>query len=449
MSSPRGQFSSRIGFILAASGSAVGLGNIWGFPTNAAENGGGAFVLVYFLLAFCLAYPALMAELIIGRHTRANMVSALQIISPGKNARLLGKLTGFYGIIVAALILSFYSIVAGWMLAYLLEPMVNLSGLPGLANWLTAFSAPRNLLFCAIFLVVTCAVISSGVEHGIEKWSCRLMPALLAMMVFLIVYVLTQPGAVDGLKLYLIPDFSRIGDPKLILSALGQAFFSLSLGVGTMLIYGSYLRPDDNLPAMGAIVTALDSSVAFLAGLLVLPAMFVARHQGVEIYTAQGTLMAGPDLIFQTLPALFQTMAGGTVVALLFFTLLSIAALTSSISMLEVPVSYTLEQHVASRPMATWLSGAIVFAISTVIVMNFDTLFAVVVTLTTRYSQPLLGLMLCVFATWVWRRDQVLEEIRRGLPDVQHSLFWRIWPGYAKFCCPALIPMVLAQSLMN
>ena len=163
----------------------------------------------------------------------------------------------------------------------------------------------------------------------------------------------------------------------------------------------------------------------------------------------QGALMAGPDLIFQTLPALFKTMAGGTVVALLFFTLLSIAALTSSISMLEVPVSYTLEQHVASRPMATWLSGAIVFAISAVIVMNFDTLFAAVVTLTTHYSQPLLGLMLCVFATWVWRRDRVLEEIRRGLPDVQHSLFWRIWPGYAKFCCPALILLVLAQSLMN
>jgi len=450
MSAHRGEFSSKAGFILAASGSAVGLGNIWGFPTNAAENGGGAFVLMYFLLAFCLAYPALMAELVIGRYTKANMVHALQAIAPGRLSKLLGKLTGFYGILVASLILAFYSIVAGWMLAYFFEPVATLLGLKTLASWLTSDSIVRNLVLCFLFLALTCSVIVAGVEEGIEKWSCRLMPALFLMMAGLIVYVMLQPGAITGLKLYLIPDFNQLLDPKLVVSALGQAFFSLSLGVGTMLIYGSYLRPEESLPSMGAIVTLVDSSIAFLAGLLVLPALFVAQQQGLSIYTESGSLIAGPDLIFQTIPALFKTM--GTVgiwVAMAFFALMSIAALTSSISMLEVPVSFTIEHHATHRRSATWLIGAIIFACSSVIIINFDALFGLVVTLATEYSQPLLGLMICVFATWVWHRDLVLEEIRSGHPDVEQSLFWKIWPHYAKYCCPILILVLLAQSFIN
>ncbi|MEZ5530215.1 MAG: sodium-dependent transporter [Porticoccaceae bacterium] len=450
MSTSRGTFSSKAGFILAASGSAVGLGNIWGFPTNAAENGGAAFVLMYFVLAFCLAYPALMAELIIGRYTKANMVHALQAISPGPTARTVGRLTGYYGILVASLILSFYAIVAGWMIAYLCEPLASLAGLNGLGNWLTGQSHGRNLLFTGIFLALTCAVIAAGVEHGIEKWSCRLMPALFLLMGGLILYVLLQPGAAEGLRVYLVPDFSQLSNPKLVISALGQAFFSLSLGVGTMLIYGSYLRPEENLPAMGAIVTLVDSSVAFLAGLLVLPALFVAQQQGLNIYTEAGSLMAGPDLIFQTLPALFDGMGTtGLLVALVFFALMSIAALTSSISMLEAPVSYTIENHATRRRSATWLTGCAIFAVSSLIIFNFDALFGLVVTLTTEYSQPLLGLMLCIFATWVWHRDLVLEEIRSGHPEVEHSLFWKIWPGYAKYCCPVLIALMLGQSLIG
>jgi len=447
-STKRGEFSSKAGFILAASGSAVGLGNIWGFPTNAAENGGGAFVVMYFLLAFCLAYPALMAELVIGRYTKANMVHALQTISPGKLSKKIGKLTGCYGILVASLILSFYSIVAGWMLAYLLEPLALLNGLDGVAEWLTGDGKARNLVLTAVFLSLTCTVIAAGVEQGIEKWSCRLMPALFLLMGGLILYVMLQPGAVEGLKVYLIPDFGQLSDPKLIVSALGQAFFSLSLGVGTMLIYGSYLRPEENLPAMGAIVTLVDSSVAFLAGLLVLPTLFVAQKHGLNIYTDSGGLIAGPDLIFQTLPALFDSMgATGIWIALIFFALMSIAALTSSISMLEVPVSYTIENHARHRRAATWLAGALIFAASALIIVNFDALFGLVVTLTTEYSQPLLGLLLCVFATWVWHRDMVLDEIRNGHPEVEHSLFWKIWPSYAKYCCPLLILLLLAQSL--
>ena len=443
-----GEFSSRLAFIFAASGSAVGLGNIWGFPTNAAENGGAAFLVMYLILAFLLAYPAMMAELIIGRHTRANMVNALQSISPGQTAKTIGKWTGVAGMVTAGLILSFYSIVAGWFLAFMLEPMTAVLGLATASNWLTEFSLLRNIGFAGLFILLTVMIISAGVEQGIEKWSSRLMPSLFLLMAGLILYVLTQDGALQGLRHYLVPDFSQITDPNLIVSAMGQAFFSMSLGVGTMLVYGSYIRADENLPVVGALVTLTDTSVAFLAGLLVLPAIFVAQHLGVTIYAESGNLIAGPDLIFQVLPALFNGMGGtGLLVALAFFVLMSIAAVTSSISMLEVPVSYAVEAHQVSRHRATWLIGLLVFAVSATICVNFDALFGLVITLTTERAQPLLSMMLCIFAGWVFYRNSILNELKNGSPEVEHSLFWKIWPLYVRLFCPALILLTFAQGL--
>jgi len=444
----RGEFSSRLAFIFAASGSAVGLGNIWGFPTNAAENGGAAFLVMYLILAFLLAYPAMMAELIIGRHTRANMVNALQSISPGQTAKTIGKWTGVAGMVTAGLILSFYSIVAGWFLAFMLEPMTAVLGLATASNWLTEFSLLRNIGFAGLFILLTVMIISAGVEQGIEKWSSRLMPSLFLLMAGLILYVLTQDGALQGLRHYLVPDFSQITDPNLIVSAMGQAFFSMSLGVGTMLVYGSYIRADENLPVVGALVTLTDTSVAFLAGLLVLPAIFVAQHLGVTIYAESGNLIAGPDLIFQVLPALFNGMGGtGLLVALAFFVLMSIAAVTSSISMLEVPVSYAVEAHQVSRHRATWLIGLLVFAVSATICVNFDALFGLVITLTTERAQPLLSMMLCIFAGWIFYRNSILNELKNGSPEVEHSLFWKIWPLYVRLFCPALILLTFAQGL--
>jgi NSS family neurotransmitter:Na+ symporter len=444
----RGVFSSRLAFIFAASGSAVGLGNIWGFPTNAAENGGAAFVLMYLILAFLLAYPAMMAELIIGRHTRSNMVNALQSISSGQTAKTVGTAVGVAGMITAALILCFYAIVAGWMIAFMFEPATSLLGFTELGSWLTDFSLARNIGFSALFILLTVLIISAGVEQGIEKWSSRLMPSLFALLFGLILYVLTQDGAVEGLKHYLVPDFSQMTNPKLIVSAMGQAFFSMSLGVGTMLIYGSYIRKDENLPVVGALVTLTDTSVAFLAGLLVLPAIFVAQNLGVTIYTEAGTLIAGPDLIFQVLPALFEGMgSAGLLVGFAFFVLMSIAAVTSSISMLEVPVSYAVEQHTVGRVKATWLVGLIIFAISATISLNFDSLFGFVITLTTERAQPLLSMVLCIFAGWVFYRNSILQELKEGSPQVENSLFWKIWPLYVKFFCPALILLTFAQGL--
>ena len=446
----RGQFSSRLGFIFAASGSAVGLGNIWGFPTNAAENGGAAFVLMYLILAFLLAYPALMAELIIGRHTRSNMVDAMQAIASGPTAKSVGKLTGILGMVTASLILCFYSIVAGWMIAFLLEPVAVAFNLPALGSWLTDFSLSRNIGFSALFVLLTVLIISSGVEQGIEKWSQRLMPALFVLFAGLIIYVLTQEGAMAGLKVYLVPDFSQMSDPKLIVSAMGQAFFSMSLGVGTMLVYGSYISGDENLPLVGALVTLTDMGVAFLAGLLVLPAMFVAQHLGVTITGEGGSLIAGPDLIFKVLPALFDGMGStGLLVGLGFFALMSIAAVTSSISMLEVPVSYAVEAHKLDRLKATWLVGLVIFAVSAVISANFDSLFGFVITLTTERAQPLLSMVVCIFAGWVFHRNSILQEIQAGNPDVEQGLFWKIWPGYVKFLCPVLILVTLAQGFIG
>ncbi len=450
MAAARGEFSSRLGFILAASGSAVGLGNIWGFPTQTASNGGAAFLVIYLLMAFCLAYPAFMAELIIGRHAQANAVRALTSIANGPAARRAGALTGYVGIITAALILSFYAIVAGWMIAYFIAPVAELLGFEGVAQWLTDFGVARNIVFTVVVMVLTIGIICGGVKEGIEKWSTRLMPALLIILLLLIVYVMTLDGAVEGVKAYLVPDFSQAINLKLIVSALGQAFFSMSLGVGTMLIYGSYVSKRENISSLGFIVTLVDIGIAFLAGLLIIPAMYVAQKNGVAIYDAAGQLIAEDRLIFTVLPALFDTMGFvGMLVAFAFFVLMAIASLTSSISMLEVPVAYAVENHGIGRLRATWLLGGVITLISVMIILNFETLFGLTVRVTTRYSEPLLGLSLCVFAGWIWNRNQLVEEVKQGFEGAEYSLFMKIWPTYVRYVCPVAILVVFIQLVFS
>ncbi|OUS12775.1 sodium-dependent transporter [Gammaproteobacteria bacterium 53_120_T64] len=444
----RGQFSSRFGFITAATGSAVGLGNIWGFPTQTASHGGGAFVLVYLILAFLLAYPALMAELIIGRHTRHNMVAALPQLCNRPTLQVFGRATGLYGVLTACLILGFYAIVAGWLMAQIPAAIADISGQAVAKQWFSQSSLARDGLFCALFSALTAAIVARGVKDGIERWSTRLMPALIVLMLGLAATVLTLPGAMEGLRLYLIPDFTLITNPGLLGSAMGQAFFSLSLGVGTMLIYGSYVSNSDNLPLTGAYVALVDTGIAFLAGLLIIPAMFVAQQRGIRIYKADDTLIAGPDLILQTLPDLFNSLGVvGSIIGLVFFVLLTIAALTSSISMLEVPVSFALEQFKLSRRRATCWVAATIFTFSLLILFNFDALFGAVVKISTQYSQPLLGVLLCLFAGWALHRNQLLREISAGFPAAEQSLFWKIWPGYIRFVCPLLIIAMFVQNL--
>lgn len=443
--STRGEFSSRLGFVLAAAGSAVGLGNIWGFPSQVAQNGGAAFVLVYLVLAFFLAYPVLMAELIIGRATRANVVDALGVITRSKA----GRYVGLWGAVTASLILSFYAIVAGWMLAYFVESTLSLFLANSSLTWLVDFSISRNWLFCLLFLIFTAAIVTGGVRQGIEKWSVRLMPTLVMLIVALIIYVSLQDGAAEGWRAYLIPDFSKVTDPELLISAMGQAFFSMSLGVGTMLVYGSYIAKSENLPSLGASVALVDIGVAVLAGMLIIPAMYVAQANGVAIFTESGELIAGDALIFNVLPSLFSSIGAiGVVIACVFFALMGIAAVTSSISMLEVPVSYLVEDKAIPRTKAVWVMTLIILGFSSIIIFNFDSLFGLVISITTQYSQPLLGLIMCVFVGWVWRRNAILSELKEGFSGAEQSLFWKIWPVYVKFVCPVIIGVMFIRTVL-
>lgn len=440
----RGEFSSKLGFILAAAGSAVGLGNIWGFPTEVASNGGAAFVMVYIILAFVLAYPVLMAELIIGRATRANMLDALETVTQSA----LGRWTGALGLLTVCLILAFYAIIAGWMIAYVFESFAGVLSLQSLSQWLVEPSISRNIGFMLLFVALTASIVIGGVSGGIERWSVRLMPTLFALIILLVVYVSTLPGAGEGWTAYLVPDFTRVLNSELLINAMGQAFFSMSLGVGTMLIYGSYINKKENLPSLGASVALVDIAVAVLAGMLIIPAMYVALHNGVQIFDTAGTLIEGDKLVFTVLPALFDTMGSiGPLIAIIFFALMVIAALTSSISMLEVPVAYVVENKNVSRYRAVALVAGGIATLSAIITLNFDFLFGFVVTLTTKFNQPLLGLLLSIYTGWLWSRHKILNELRSGFEQVEYSVFWKIWPWYLKFVCPMIILMLFYRSI--
>ena len=214
-----------------------------------------------------------------------------------------------------------------------------------------------------------------------------------------------------------------------------------------MLIYGSYISEKESLPSLGAQVTLIDISIAVMAGFLILPAMYVALHNGVEIFAANGALISEDTLIFTVLPALFDSMGtAGAIVGLLFFLLMSIAALTSSISMLEVPVAAVVEQTDVKRTKAAYLTGALILAVSVLIILNFSALFGAVIALTTRYTQPLLGMMFCIYVGWIWHRNGVLEELKKGSPNVAEGIFWKIWPVYVKFFCPVIVLMIFVQA---
>ncbi|MGO4998748.1 sodium-dependent transporter [Oceanisphaera sp. W20_SRM_FM3] len=443
----RAQFSSKLGFVMAAAGSAIGVGNIWGFPTQAASNGGGAFLLVYLLFIFLLGYPMLVAEITIGRYGQANPFRALQKLTANKSCKLIAGFVGLASILTVSFIFTFYAIVSGWFVAFAAEPIASLVGADGSALWMTEFSTARNLLFTLLFALLSLYVVSRGLEQGIEKWSTRLMPLLFLMLLVLTGYMLLQPGASEGLKVYLVPDFNRVLSREVLIGALGQSFFSLSLGAAVMMLYGSYLNRQANIPALAAQVTLLDTGVAFMAGLLILPAMYVAQHNGVTIFADDGSLLSSDTLVFSVLPALFNTMGAAQYpVAFAFFMLMIVAALTSAISMLEAPVSLVLESSTLSRIKATWLVTAVCTLFSVVIVFNFGSLFGLVITITTQYAQPLVSMCITLYAGWVWRRNAVLTEMQQGNPELAQGLFWKIWPWYVRFVCPALVLLVIVQS---
>ena len=436
----RDSFHSRLGFVLAAAGAAIGLGNIWGFPTQAANNGGGAFLVVYLVVTFLLALPALYAEIYIGNQAQTNPVSALANAC-GKRFKKLGHNAGIMGIVGAMMMLSFYTIVAGWMLAHALASLTELMGLIDLSQWLSTSSTLRNLIFTPIFIVLSAAIVHQGVHSGIERWSSRLMPLLLVMLIGLILYIVQQDGAKEGLTLYLVPDFSQITEPKLVIAAMGQAFFSLAIGVGAMMAYGSYMPKGQSVGKLVLSITLLDTFIAFIAGLLIIPALFVAQHNGQTVFV-DGNLIGEGQLIFDVLPTLFSSMGGiGLVVSFSFFALLSIAALTSTISSTEVPVAYLIEDKGMTRKRATLLVSGLVFISSMLLIAFFEQLFGLVIQLLTTILQPLMSLFYFIVVGWLWKRGNQLTDISQLN---QHTSL-KLLGFYLRFICPILLVIVFVN----
>ena len=434
-SSSRGSWNSKLGFVLAAAGSAVGLGNIWAFPTKVATEGGGAYLLIYLLCTFAIGFPVMAAEIAIGRKAGKNPVGAFRAISSNK----FFPLVGLWGVICGVMILSFYTVIAGWAFGFAFEEIFYFLGMSGAAEWLTdTGNGFKNALIAAIFMLGTIKIITGGLSEGIERATKTMMPMLIGIIVIMIIYVLSQPGSSEGIAVYLLPDFSKI-NPELIFSAMGQAFFSLSLGMGALITYGSYLSKRENIPQAAAFVTLADVGIAFLAGLLIIPAMYLAQSQGITI-DAGGSLASSTDLVFQILPALFHTIGGGVgmLLGVTFFLLLSIAALTSTISLLEVPVSYVIDEFEVKRKKAAWSVGLGILAISIavayfpVLIGWFDYVFSSV-------GLPLGGFLICVFVGYFWTTNQALDEMENGYTTIRTSLFSKVWPVFIKFICPAAI----------
>jgi NSS family neurotransmitter:Na+ symporter len=431
----RGSWNSKLGFILAAAGSAVGLGNIWGFPTKVATEGGGAYLIIYLLCTFLIGFPVMVAELSIGRKSGKNPVGAFKALSSNK----FFPLVGLWGVICGVMILSFYSVIAGWAFGFAFEEIFYFLEWNDGAEWLSnTGNGFKNAIIAALFMIATIKIITGGVSDGIEKATKTMMPLLIGIIVVMIVYVLTQPGAMNGVREYLLPDFSKI-NARLIFSAMGQSFFSLSLGMGALITYGSYLNKKENIPQAAAFVTLADVGIAFLAGLLILPAMYAAQAAGIEIFVG-GSLASSTDLVFQILPALFHSIGGivGLIVGVVFFLLLSIAALTSTISLLEVPVAYVIDEHSVPRKKAAWGVGLGVTSLSMIIAFypsligHFDYIFS-------NLGLPIGGVLTCIFVSFVWKTDSALSEMEHGFTGIKQSLFAKVWPIFIYIVCPAAI----------
>lgn len=441
----RGNWNSKVGFILAAAGSAVGLGNIWAFPSKVANNGGAAFILVYILCCFMIGYPVMAAEMAIGRKTGKSPVGAFKALLPSNK---FFPLVGFWGVTCGFMILAFYNVVAGWTASYVFSEIFTFTGNSGLATWFAdTDNGLKNAAFASVFMLATIFIVTGGVSGGIEKANKVMMPLLVFILILLAGYVATLDGADEGLRIYLIPDLSKI-TPDLVFAALGQSFFSLSLGMGCMITYGSYLNKKQNIPSSAAWVTSSDFSVAFIAGLLVIPAMYVAQNSGIAIFDDTGKLISGGKLVFATLPALFHTMPPviGMLVGVLFFLLLSIAALTSTISLLEVSTAYLIDERGWARKKASVAMGLTILVFSIGIAFNpasIDTIAMVF----NDIGLPLGGLLISLFVGYFWLIPNAMKELSEGYEGAENSPFAKFWPIFIKYISPVLIASVLGSTL--
>ena len=445
----RVNFGSKIGAILAAAGSAVGLGNIWRFPYEAGNHGGAAFILVYLACVLLMGMPIMIAEFTVGRHAKASTGRAFSVLAPGTQ----WKWIGFLGVLAGLLILGYYSVVAGWTLEYILQTFTN-----GFAhqqpedfvNIFQNFSQDpfRPLLWLLVFLFLTHYIVVKGVKDGIEKSSKIFMPVLFILIVVLAVCSMSLPDAGKGLEFLLKPDFSKV-NADVFLGAMGQAFFSLSLGMGCLSTYASYFGPDTQLGKTALSVGVIDSMVAILAGLIIFPAAFSVGIQP----------DAGPSLIFITLPNVFQQAFGGVpflamLFSLMFYVLLALAALTSTISLHEVVTAYLNERYGMKRSRAAMLVTG--FCVITGILSSLSLgvwedkffglgFFDLLDYVTAKMMLPLSGLLVCLFVGWYLKKSISYEELTNG--GTLKAPYYSVYMFLLKYIVPVAIVLIMINEL--
>lgn len=412
MSKPRAQFATRIGVIAASVGSAIGLGNIWRFPYEAGQHGGGAFLLIYILFVFAIGVPIICSEFLIGRSSHSNVLGAFQKLER-KGSKW--HLISYVGILSSLMILSFYSVVAGWTLEYTIQSVTG--GLKDsspdyLANYFQEFTTQsnRSLMWTIVFLLLNYLIIHKGLKNGIERMSNIMTPLLFVILLVFCVNSLMMPGAADGLKFLFVPDFSKI-TPKVMLGALGQAFFSLSLGVSTLITYASYFKKDVPLVRSASIVAGLDTLFAIVAGLIIFPALFTYGIEPTE----------GPKLVFEVLPYIFSQTPGGQIWATAFFFLLFLASITSTISMSEISISFFCEEWKMTREKASMLNTVIAIVFGSLCALSFGaaadwkifgmTVFDLFNFTTANLLMPVCGIVFAIFAGWFMDKKLVRSQL--------------------------------------
>ena len=413
---PRETFNSRMGMLLAMAGSAIGLGNIWRFPYMMGKNGGAAFILIYVIMLVVLCLPVMVSEYLLGRRGGSNPFSSFDRLAPGSKWRWIG----FLAVLSSACILSFYCVVGGWSVRYLAESLtLSFSGVQNdyAANFGTFISSPfKPLLYTLIFLGLTGLIIIFGVRKGIERMSKIMITVLFVIIVLVVIRSLTLPGAFEGVRYMFVPDFSKV-TAQTCISAMGQAFFSLSIGCGTILTYASYVSKEENILASSAWISFFDTVFALIAGLAIIPAVYaIAYMNGVA-----PDVSAGPGLVFITLPGVFSQMPLGNLAAILFFLALLLAAITSSISLMEVVVAFIIEEMHRSRAMAVLISFVICGVVGVFCSLSFGPLsgfklfglsvFDFFDYITSNIMLPIGGVLLAVFAGWRLKRANYLDEL--------------------------------------
>ncbi|MDA3779351.1 MAG: sodium-dependent transporter [Bacteroidales bacterium] len=443
--SKRDSFGSKFGIIAAAAGSAIGLGNIWRFPYVVGENGGGAFLIIYLFFIIAIGLPVMLSEFTIGRKAQLNPVGAFKKIAPGTSWYFVGLM----GVGAAFMILAFYSTIAGWTLEYVYNAITNAFAdktPTQLSDMFNSFKSGtfRPVLWQLVFMGLTAWIVIAGVQKGIEKSAKILMPLLLVLILILVVRSVTLNGAKEGLTFLFKPDFSKI-NAGVILKALGQAAFSLSIGMGTLITYGSYINKDNNLAKTAFQVSAADTIIAILAGVAIFPAVFAFNLQP----------DAGEGLVFIVLPNIFQQMTGGAVFAVLFFVLLTVAALTSSISVLEVVVAYFVEQLKMTRKKATIIASISISIIGIfcslswgvfkdLTVFNLN-IFGILEYIAANVLLPLGALFIVIFVAWYMKRKITKNEITSQ--GMHRMKLFNIFMIIIKFIAPIAIALVFLNGI--